>query len=134
MGDRDVSNNDKRLRRYKHRKFERTAEHYARTFFLSQNEKTRYASEVCIDVLRAANIIIGKVRYTWCNHIANYHDFNVNQGNTNHTLILASDIFEPWLASKDQLSQFRSHMRTAARLCVIGSAIFIRHCAGVLKP
>ena len=101
--------------------------------FVSQNDKTRFAAESCIDVLRAANTLIGKELYTWSHKIANDQDFNPGACNANHTLVLAGGIFEPWFAPIDQLSQIRSNLRTAARVCVIGSAIFIPLCAGILK-
>ena len=101
--------------------------------FVSQNDKTRFAAESCIDVLRAANTLIGEELYVWSDHIANEQEFNLGECKPNHTLVLAGGIFEPWLPPNDQLSKIRSHMRTAARVCIIGAAIFIPLCVGILK-
>lgn len=83
--------------------------------FVSQDDKTRFAAEPCIDVLRAADMLIGEELYLWSNHIHNEQKFYPSVCNANHTPVLASGIFEPWLAPINQLSQIRSHMRTAAR-------------------
>jgi hypothetical protein len=39
--------------------------------FVSQDDKTRFAAEPFIDVLRAADMLIGEELYLWSNHIHN---------------------------------------------------------------
>ena len=72
--------------------------------FVSQDDKTRFAAEPCIDVLRAADMLIGEELYLWSNHIHNEQKFYPSVCNANHTPVLASGIFEPWLAPINQLS------------------------------
>ena len=70
--------------------------------FISQNESTRFAAEGCIDVLRAANNLIGQEVYTWTNAIDLKSKLANNRCSTNQTLVLAGGIFDPWcVAPKD---------------------------------
>ena len=101
--------------------------------FISQSESTRFAAEGCIDVLRAANNLIGKKAYTWTHSI----DFGAkpakNPCSTNQTLVLAGGIFDPWFVAAKDSSKIRDQLRNAARVCIIGSAIFIPVCLAMYK-
>ncbi len=93
--------------------------------FISQNESTRFAAEGCIDVLRAANNLIGQEVYTWTNAIDLESKLANNRCSTNQTLVLAGGIFDPWCVAPKDLPKVRCQLRSAARVCVIGSAIFV---------
>jgi transcriptional regulator GlxA family with amidase domain len=101
--------------------------------FISQSRKTRFAAESCIDVLRTANMLNGQNIYSWSHQIAKNGEFSSTECNLNQTIVLAGNIFDPWLPTTEQCAQIRSPLRTAARVCVVGSAIFVPLCAGILK-
>ena len=101
--------------------------------FISQSRKTRFAAESCIDVLRTANMLNGQNIYSWSHQIAKNGEFNSTTCDPNQTIVLAGNIFDPWLPTTAQCAQIKTPLRTAARVCVVGSAIFVPLCAGILK-
>ena len=101
--------------------------------FVSQSDTTRFAADGCIDVLRAANTLIGKDAFTLGHMIASDLISTSKPCTAKQTLVLAGGIFDPWVVSKDELPHFRSTLRSAARLCIIGSAIFVPLSASILK-
>lgn len=101
--------------------------------FVSQSDTTRFAADGCIDVLRAANTLIGKDLFTWA-HV-NVRDLisSSKPCTSKQMLVLAGGIFDPWRVSVEELPHFRSALRNAARVCIIGSAIFVPLSASILK-
>ena len=102
--------------------------------FVSQNAQVAYAAEACIDVLRSANRLIGQGAYTW-SHIfgadALAQSFTCGP---DQTLVLVGGMEHPWRAEGAELRNLRANIRNAARVCVVGSAIFVPLGAGVLGP
>lgn len=96
--------------------------------FLSQNAHMGFAAEACIDVLRAANRLIGAPVYSWSCHIG---DAAPDCG-PDQTLVLVGGMEDPWRADKSSLRELRAAIRNAARVCVVGSAVFVPLSAGVL--
>lgn len=101
--------------------------------FISQNRNTSFAAESCIEVLRVANILNCNALYTWSHKVADNRNFDFTECDPNQTIVLAGGIFDPWLPSNPTCGKIRTPLRTAARVCVIGSAIFVPLCAGILK-
>jgi len=99
-----------------------------RFIFLSQTPSLRFAAEACIDVLRAANRLIGADVYTWS--VAETEA--VPDCGPDQTLVLVGGMDEPWRPDSAQLPELRACIRNAARVCVIGSAVFVPLQAGVL--
>jgi transcriptional regulator GlxA family with amidase domain len=86
-----------------------------------------------MDVLRIANVLNGNGLYKWSHQVANNGDFGFTECDPNQTIVLAGGIFDPWLPTDLKCGQIRKPLRTAARVCVVGSAIFVPLCAGILK-
>lgn len=101
--------------------------------FVSQNDMTRFAADGCIDVLRSANALIGNSVFSWTHVDAKELSDTTKLCTSKQTLVLAGGIHDPWHVSEDDLPQFRCTLRTAARLCIIGSAIFVPLSASILK-
>lgn len=101
--------------------------------FLSQNARTRHAAESCIDVLRAANALLGYDCYSWQNTDASHSTFQDMKCSSSHTLVLSGGIFEPWVLDAAERTAARECLRNAARVCTIGSAVFVPLNAGILK-
>ena len=93
--------------------------------FLSQNARTRHAAESCIDVLRAANALLGYDCYSWQNTDASHSTFQDMKCSSSHTLVLSGGIFEPWVLDAAERTAARECLRNAARVCTIGSAVFV---------
>lgn len=96
--------------------------------FLSQNAAVGFAAEACIDVLRAANRLIGEEIYTWS---CAFGDLAQGCG-PDQTLVLVGGMENPWRSSASSLRGLRAAIRSAARVCVVGSAVFVPLSAGVL--
>lgn len=101
--------------------------------FISQNRKTRFAAESCMDVLRMANVLNGNGFYTWSHQVAKNGEFGFTECDPNQTIVLAGGIFDPWVPTDLKCGQIGKPLRTAARVCVVGSGIFVPLCAGILK-
>ncbi len=98
--------------------------------FLSQNPHVSFATQACIDVLRTANRLLGRRSYTWSNHeMSRASDLICGP---DQTLVLIGDIETPWRPADSQLRDLRVLIRNAARVCVVGSAVFVPLAAGVL--
>ena len=100
--------------------------------FLSQSDDVRFAAEACIDVLRSANRLTGEDGYRWTHHIGEDILKDGPICGPEQTLVLVGGIDAPWRPSEDRLLSLRSCIRNAARVCVVGSAIFVPLAAGVL--
>jgi transcriptional regulator GlxA family with amidase domain len=98
--------------------------------FLSQNPEMSFATQACIDVLRTANRLIGQRSYTWAEHeIGNAPGLSCGP---DQTLVLIGGIETPWRPHESHLRDLRALIRNAARVCVVGSAVFVPLAAGVL--
>jgi len=103
--------------------------------FLSQDDTVSFAAEACIDVLRSANRLIGHDAYSW-SHLRGEDMLDMSQGpacSPDQTLVLIGGTENPWRPGKDRLRDLRGCIRNAARLCVVGSAVFVPLGAGVLQ-
>jgi transcriptional regulator GlxA family with amidase domain len=96
--------------------------------FVCQNEKVMFAAEACIDVLHAANRLLGEENYTWSYGMVE----NASECGPEQTLVLIGGLDDPWQPGKAHLRDLRASIRTAARVCVVGSAVFVPLGAGVL--
>ena len=102
--------------------------------FLSQDDNVAFAAEACIDVLRSANRLIGYEAYSW-SHLRGEAALDMLEGpacGPDQTLVLIGGTEDPWRPGKDRLRDLRACIRNAARLCVVGSAVFVPLGAGVL--
>ncbi|QGX97030.1 helix-turn-helix domain-containing protein [Roseovarius faecimaris] len=102
--------------------------------FLSQDERVGFAAEACIDVLRSANRLLGEEVYRW-EHLQGEVALDSLDGpacSPEQTLVLIGGTEMPWRPASDRLSALRGSIRNAARLCVVGSAVFVPLGAGVL--
>ncbi len=100
---------------------------------MSQSDTTRFAADGCIDALRAANTLIGKDLFAWAQVNASDLIRTSKPCTSNQTLVLASGIFDPWHVSEEELPHFCPTLRSAARVCIIGSVIFVPLSASILK-
>lgn len=102
--------------------------------FISQDESVSYLAEACIDVLRSAGRLTGQNDYQW-EHIRG-HAGIARSGSQicgpEHTLVLVGGADQPWRPDASTLATLRSAMRSAARVCVLGSAVFVPLNAGML--
>lgn len=100
--------------------------------FLSQDDTVRYAAEACIDVLRSANRLTGEDGYRWTHYVGEACLRDGSVCGPDQTLVLIGGIENPWRPSQDHLLDLRACIRNAARVCVVGSAVFVPLSAGVL--
>src|SRR6056297_346717 len=101
--------------------------------FLSQDSGVAYAAEACIDVLRSANRLLGHEAYGWTHLRADDHACDAAPiCGPDQTLVLIGGTEHPWRPAKSHLTALRACIRNAARVCVVGSAVFVPLAAGVL--
>lgn len=96
--------------------------------FVAQDARTRFAAEACIDVLRAANRLLGRDAYSWCCHVPQH----TLECGPDQTLVLIGGMEEPWQPGAAELRGLRAAIRNAARVCVVGAAVFVPLGVGVL--
>ena len=96
--------------------------------FLSQNARMGFAAEACIDVLRAANRLLGQDAYSWTCHDGDH----TPECGPDQTLVLIGGMEDPWRPGTAELRGLGAAIRNAARVCVVGSAVFVPLGAGVL--
>lgn len=96
--------------------------------FMCQNERVGFAAEACIDVLRAANKLLGDECYTWSYGLTE----KAPDCGPDQILVLIGGMDDPWQPDKAHLRELRASIRNAARVCVVGSAVFVPLGAGVL--
>ena len=101
--------------------------------FLTQAVSSSFVTENCIDVLRTANQLIGKDKYSWSNHVGVPSKETNSLCGPHQTFILVGGTHEPWLMTPDQLSRIKPAIRSAARVGIIGAGVFVLLSAGVLK-
>lgn len=101
--------------------------------FITQNSSVAFAAEACIDVLRSANGLLGQSSYRWT-HLRADAD-SCARGPVcapGQTLVLIGGIDQPWQPDATALQALRACIRNAARVCVVGAAVFVPLSAGVL--
>ncbi len=101
--------------------------------FVSQDDSVAFTAEACIDVLRSANRLIGDGAYDWV-HLRGEEALR-NEGvicGPDQTLVLIGGTEQAWRPSQENLKLLRSAIRNAARVCVVGSAVFVPMTTGVL--
>ena len=102
--------------------------------FISQDDSVAFLAEACIDVLRSANRLTGQPAYDWV-HIRGEAELSQACGpvcGPDQTLVLIGGTDAPWQPSADGLTTLRAAIRNAARVCVVGAAVFVPLAAGVL--
>jgi len=102
--------------------------------FISQNAGVAFTAEACIDALRCANRLTGQAAYGW-SHLRADEALARKGGplcGPDQTLVLVGGTETPWLPDRAALSALREAIRNAARVCVVGSAVFVPLAAGVL--
>ena len=102
--------------------------------FISQDDSVAFTAEACIEVLRSANRRTGRSGYGWT-HLRASEALSDAQGplcSPDQTLVLVGGTEKPWLPDRADLGALRDAIRNAARVCVIGSAVFVPLVAGVL--
>lgn len=100
--------------------------------FLSQDPSVAFAAEACIDVLRSANRLTGEDGYRWTHYTG---EDCLTEGpicGPEQTLVLIGGVENPWRPSQEHLLDLRACIRNAARVCIVGSAVFVPLAAGVL--
>ncbi len=111
--------------------------HYRRSLsgdfvFISQDDSVRFAAEACIDVLQSANRLIGKNAYRWTHLTSEVCLVDGPVCGPDQTLVLVGGTEHPWRPADAYLRELRACIRNAARVCVVGSAVFVPLAAGVL--
>lgn len=101
--------------------------------FLTQDDSVRFTADSCAHVLHRANHLLGRDLYSWSHLNADALDLDATQiCDPNQTLVLIGGSDTPWRPDAAQLRFLRSAIRSAARVCVVGSAVFVPLAAGVL--
>lgn len=102
--------------------------------FVSQNESVGFAADACIDVLRAANRLTGRETYGW-RHVRGYAGLEAVDGplcDAGQVLVLIGGLERAWRPDAARLAVLRRAIRDAARVCVVGAAVFVPLAAGGL--
>lgn len=102
--------------------------------FISQDDSVGFAAEACIDVLRAANMLIGREAYEW-RHLRGEEGLESVDGplcDAGQVLVLIGGMERAWQPGATRLKALRGAIRNAARVCVVGAAVFVPLAAGVL--
>lgn len=101
--------------------------------FVIQNESVRFIAESCVHVLRRTNQLLGQDHYSWTCFDASASE---GQGTLNcapdQVLVLVGGVDQPWRPAKTEMAQLRAAIRNAARVCVVGGAVFVPLATGVL--
>ncbi|QFT91234.1 HTH-type transcriptional regulator CdhR [Roseovarius sp. THAF9] len=100
--------------------------------FIVQNAESAFVAESCMHVLQRANRILGHEIYSWT-----YIDTAAPCQQTlscapDQVLVLVGGVDAPWRPVKSELPLLRSAIRNAARVCVVGGAVFVPLVTGVL--
>ena len=102
--------------------------------FVSQDASVGFAAEACIDVLRAANRLTGRETYGW-RHLRGDEGLEAGDGplcGAGQILVLLGGLERAWRPDAMQVAVLRRAIRDAARVCVVGAAVFVPLAAGVL--
>lgn len=100
--------------------------------FFVQNRENTFVAETCIHVLRRANKILAHDIYSWtCVEAANSCRETLSCS-PDQILVLIGGVETPWRPTGSEVSPLRSAIRNAARVCVVGGAVFVPLATGVL--
>jgi transcriptional regulator GlxA family with amidase domain len=102
--------------------------------FVSQDASVGFAAEACIDVLRAANRLTGRETYGW-RHLRGDEGLEAVDGllcDAGQVLVLIGGLERAWRPDAARVAVLRRAIRDAARVCVVGAAVFVPLTAGVL--
>lgn len=100
--------------------------------FVVQNEANAFVAETCIHVLRRANRILAQDIYSWSRVDAASPDRDALSCAPDQVLVLVGGVDNPWRPAKAELAPLRAAIRNAARVCVVGGAVFVPLATGVL--
>lgn len=106
----------------------------AEFLFVSQEASVGFAAEACIEVLRAANRLTGRETYGW-RHLCGEDGLDALDGplcDPGQVLVLIGGMDRVWRPDAARLKVLRGAIRNAARVCVVGAAVFVPLEAGVV--
>ena len=101
--------------------------------FVIQNESVRFIAESCIHVLRRTNQLLGQEQYSWtCFDASASTTQDALNCAPDQVLVLVGGVDHPWRPTKPEIAPLRAAIRNAARVCVVGGAVFVPLATGVL--
>ncbi|MEL7257339.1 MAG: helix-turn-helix domain-containing protein [Pseudomonadota bacterium] len=101
--------------------------------FVSQDRSVEFIASSCAHVLNSANQLLERAAYSWTQLSAT--DLPGESRpicGPDQTLVLIGGSDQAWTPDPEQLRILRSAIRSAMRVCVVGSAVFVPLTAGVL--
>ena len=101
--------------------------------FVAQDDSVDFIAGTCTHVLSAANQLLERNAYSWTQ--LRSADLPGNRSpicGPDQTLVLIGGSDQAWTPNAEQLRVLRSAIRSALRVCVVGSAVFVPLAAGVL--
>lgn len=103
--------------------------------FVSQDRSVAFTAEACIEVLRSANRLTGQQGYGWTHLVGEdaLAEADPSVCGPEQTLVLIGGTEDAWRPGEGHLRALRTAIRNAARVCVVGSAVFVPLAAGVLS-
>lgn len=101
--------------------------------FVTQDADVEFAAGACMEVLRAANRLLGQDSYRWT-HLGGEAGLLRNDPpcGPDRTLVLIGGLDAPWRPAAPHLRALRNTIRSAARVCLVGAGVFVPLAAGVL--
>lgn len=103
--------------------------------FVFQDDSVRFIAESCIHVLDRTNRMLGTDIYRWrCTDASKLNEAEALNCAPDQVLVLIGRMDQAWRPKATDLPIFRSAIRNAARVCVIGGAVFLPPATGVLGP
>lgn len=101
--------------------------------FMVENGESRFCAETCAYVLHRANILLEHEVYRWkFLDLSDYQNRDTGICKQDQTLVLLGGTDTPWRSCAQDISTLRTAIRNAARVCVVGSAVFVPLQTGVL--
>ncbi len=101
--------------------------------FIVQNADTGFVAETCIHVLRRANQILGQEVFSWsCVDATARPCRDALSCAPDQVLVLVGGVDQPWRPARPERMLLRAAIRNAARVCVVGGAVFVPLTTGVL--
>lgn len=97
--------------------------------FVTQDARVGFAAGACIEVLRAANRLLGHEGYGWTHRPGEAGPVPCGP---DRTLVLIGGLDAPWRPAAAHLPGLRAAIRSAARVCLVGAGVFVPLATGVL--